>query len=214
MSVGRLGDDWLIAIDLWLLSSPTYRGVFPVIESRPLFVLLERAYLFLFAEILTVAVWLSAFRPRDGDRWVTRLFAAYAIGLVVFLIWPTVGPHIYAPESLRPEWHETRTFRTMQAMAVDYERIIAGGRGGMNYFIAFPSLHVAAAVVCQLAVRESRALFWMLMPITSLVATSTFFLGYHYAVDVPAGVCTALAATWIVDRLPRRRDFEPVSSPR
>ncbi len=76
----------------------------------------------------------------------------------------------------------------------------------MNYFIAFPSLHVAAAVVCQIGVRESRALFALLLPVTMLVAASTFLLGYHYVLDVPAGVLTGLMASWMVDRLSRRLD--------
>jgi len=200
LSVGRLGDPWLISVDRWLLSSATYSGVFPVFQSPWIFRLLERSYLFLFAEILTVTLWLAAFSPRDTFWWIARLFAAYAIGLLIFLIWPTVGPHIYAPESLRPEWHDTSTFRTMQSMAIDYQRIVKGGRGGMNYFIAFPSLHVAAAVICQLAVRGSRPVFWVLLPVTVLVVSSTFLLGYHYALDIPGGVLTAFLAWWCVDR--------------
>ena len=70
----------------------------------------------------------------------------------------------------------------------------------MNYFIAFPSLHVAAAVICQLAVRGSRPVFWVLLPVTVLVVSSTFLLGYHYALDIPGGVLTAFLAWWCVDR--------------
>jgi hypothetical protein len=205
LSVGRLHDPVLITVDQWLLASPTYTGIFPVIESHIVFRLLERGYLFLFAEILTVALWMAVFRPAYAYWWVARLFMAYAIGLVAFLVWPTVGPHIYAPESLRAAWHHTPTFRAMQAMDVDYDRIIAGGRGGMNYFIAFPSLHVAAATICQCAVRQSGALFWLLLPITMLVACSTFLLGYHYALDIPAGVLTAFIAWRSVDWLIRQQ---------
>ncbi len=43
LSVGRLGDPALIAVDRWLLSASTYVGVFPVFESTPAFLLLERS---------------------------------------------------------------------------------------------------------------------------------------------------------------------------
>jgi hypothetical protein len=200
LSVGRLADPSLITFDRWLLFSPTYVGVFPIFNSALAFALLERSYLFLFAEILVVVIWMAAFQPRQAYWWIARLFTAYGIGLVIFLIWPTVGPHIYAPDSLRSEWHHTTTFRTMQSMAIDYQRIVGGGRGGMNYFIAFPSLHVAAAVTCQLSVRGSRPVFWALLPVTVLVSSSTFLLGYHYALDVPGGVLTAFLAWWCIDR--------------
>jgi hypothetical protein len=204
LSVGRLHDPALIAFDRWLLASPGYVGVFPVFESAFLFTLLERAYLFLFAEIMTVAVWLALFKPQDAFSWLSRLFLAYAVGLMAFLVWPSVGPHIYAPESLRPAWHDTATFRAMHSMALDYQRVVGGGRGGMNYFIALPSLHVAAALICQTALRPAAAIFWVLLPVTTLVIGSTFLLGYHYALDLPAGALAAWLAWWGIERFARK----------
>jgi hypothetical protein len=195
LSVGRLRDPLLVSVDLWLLGTNDYRSVFPIVDHALGFALLERAYLFLFAQIICVVVWQSWIRPARNPGWLAVLFGAYAIGLLVFLVWPAVGPHIYIPESLGAEWHQTPTFEAMHRMATDYQNVVAGGRGGINYFIAFPSLHVAAAAICQWGLRGAGFLFWAMLPITVLVSASTFLLGYHYAVDIPAGLATA-ALSW------------------
>jgi len=52
----------------------------------------------------------------------------------------------------------------MNGMATDYQNVVAGGRGGMNYFIAFPSLHVAASAICLWGLRGSGVLFWAMWP--------------------------------------------------
>jgi hypothetical protein len=66
LSVGRLRDPLLVAVDLWLLGTNDYRAVFPIVDHAWGFALLERAYLFLFAQIVCVVVWQSWIRPRSS----------------------------------------------------------------------------------------------------------------------------------------------------
>jgi len=62
LSVGRLRDPLLVAVDLWLLGTNDYRAVFPIVDHAWGFALLERAYLFLFAQISRSSAWWSGSR--------------------------------------------------------------------------------------------------------------------------------------------------------
>ena len=57
--------------------------------------------------------------------------------------------------------------------------------GGM---IAFPSFHVLWTVLTTYAALPSRRLFWGVAALNILVVASTLLLGWHYLVDVPAGL--------------------------
>ena len=74
LSVGRLRDPLLVAVDLWLLGTNDYRSVFPIVDNALGFALLERAYLFLFAQIICVVVWQSWIRPARNPGWLAGTF--------------------------------------------------------------------------------------------------------------------------------------------
>jgi hypothetical protein len=77
----------------------------------------------------------------------------------------------------------------MRLMAEEFQHLQTGGKlTGMGYFVALPSLHVAVAVLVQMTFRRTPLLFWTWLPITVLVILSTNLLGYHYLVDLPAGL--------------------------
>jgi hypothetical protein len=66
-------------------------------------------------------------------------------------------------------------------------------QGGM---IAFPSFHVAWAVLTTYAALPSRRLFPFVAALNVLVVASTVLLGWHYLVDVPAGLALAGLGLW------------------
>jgi membrane-associated phospholipid phosphatase len=124
---------------------------------------------------------------------LVRSYTKFRTVPLVFLVYPTVGPCIFAPALFRETFHGTLTWGFMERMASEYAAVVQGRTAnGTAYFVALPSLHVAMAVVLQLAVRPSPAHFWLLMPVNGLLAASTVLLGYHYVLDLPAGVATGL----------------------
>jgi hypothetical protein len=205
-TAGRLHDAWLRDLDLacygWLAGRPiaTIAGLFPLVDARPAFALLENAYGMLFTEVgLTILVLVHVGRPLV--RFFVALFACYAVGLLVFVVYPTVGPCIFEPDSFRAAFHDTFTYGLMQRMAQEYAAVAAGTTGnGAAYFVALPSLHVAVVTLLQRTLAVSRPHFWMMLPVNLLLAASTVLLGYHYLVDVPAGIAVALGVAWCAKR--------------
>ncbi len=69
--------------------------------------------------------------------------------------------------------------------------------GGM---IAFPSFHVAWAVLTTYAALPVRRLFWAVAALNVLVVASTVLLGWHYLVDVPAGLLLGALSLYAGER--------------
>jgi membrane-associated phospholipid phosphatase len=55
--------------------------------------------------------------------------------------------------------------------------------------------------VLIVAWRRLRWLFWILLPVATLLIVSTVYCRYHYAVDVLAGIALAFATVPLGDRL-------------
>jgi membrane-associated phospholipid phosphatase len=185
---GRLHDATFVAIDS-IVWGREYHDVFPLWTNHLVFVLLENSYVMLFPQVIVVLLVSAATQPREVVcRYVMVLFSAYAIGLTIFAVFPTVGPPIYFPASFKADWSGTFTAQLMKDMAAEFQQVQkGGGLNGFGYFVAFPSLHVAAAVILQRCMRNTPWLYWTWMPVTVLLILSTVVLGYHYLLDVPAG---------------------------
>jgi membrane-associated phospholipid phosphatase len=192
-AANRVHDPMLRALDLRMYSAlygrtVEYAGIFPLVSSRLGFVVFERAYTILFAEMAVVVFALVGDVVRLR-RYLIRMFACYTAALGVFVLWPVVGPHLYYPESFRSGYEATTTGLWRQSSSLEYSAI----RGhlqpvtGFGYFVAVPSLHTAMALLCQVSFGRSKMLFWIFLPINILIIASTVVLGYHYVLDVPAG---------------------------
>jgi len=200
----RLHDPSVRALDQWLygalLGRPiVYDGWFPLTHSPWLIVTLERGYAALFVEV-AVALFLLVPCDRPLRVFVARLSVCYALGLVVFVLWPVAGPHLVYPASISAKFTGTSTSAILRSSLADFSAIRLGGQpvSGFGYFVALPSLHVAMAVLLQLTIRQrSRVGGWVVAPMNGLMIVSTFALGYHYLVDVPAGMLLA----WVSTRL-------------
>jgi len=67
---------------------------------------------------------------------------------------------------------------------------------------AFPSSHVAFAVVCMLMIlRKRRILGLILVPFVASLIVATVYCRYHYAVDAAAGIIYAVLMMFICDFL-------------
>jgi membrane-associated phospholipid phosphatase len=84
----------------------------------------------------------------------------------------------------------------MDGMASEYTASLQRTSvNGFGYFVAIPSLHVALAVVLQAMLRFSPGHFWAFLPVNLVLALSTVLLGYHYLIDVVAGVALGILVT-------------------
>jgi membrane-associated phospholipid phosphatase len=193
-----------IVIYSFLFGEPVaYKGLFPLMKSSLIFRVFENAYSMLFLGIFVIAFQIECRIGNARCRYYGTLLICYLSGIFIFLVFPAVGPCIYFPNSFSDDYHGSMTHFVMQAFLSGYESIRQNSQEqtGVGYFVAFPSLHVAVAVVLQYFSRNSPFHFWMMLPINIALIASTVFLGYHYIVDVPGGVLLAFVAIGLMEKI-------------
>jgi membrane-associated phospholipid phosphatase len=149
--------------------------------------LMHGAYLSYYAILVAAPLvpWLVG--RRDAARrtlllTATTFYACYAI----FLAFPVAGPRYLFPKATNAA--------TAVPIAVFTHRLLEGGSA---WGTAFPSSHVAAALVAAAcAWRSLRSLGAVLVPLAALLSLATVYCQLHYAVDVLAGA--ALAALVLI----------------
>ncbi|HUG55328.1 MAG TPA: phosphatase PAP2 family protein [Vicinamibacteria bacterium] len=151
---------------------------------------LHVAYLSYYAIVAAapLALWVTG--RRDGARRVAvSLALAFYSCYAVFLIFPVAGPrYLLSPA-------DNAASRVLPARLAHHllEQAAAWGT-------AFPSSHVAAALVAAVAAfREWRPLGGVLVPAAGLLTVATVYGQFHYAADALAGVLVA-AAVLIFER--------------
>lgn len=109
-----------------------------------------------------------------------------------FWLFPTVGPHFWFPPHLGPRLYDGYLFNHLLYFLTGPGEI----RGG-----AFPSSHIAMALLLTLHARRSVPKAWpVLAVITLLMVPAVVYLRAHYAVDVFAGILVGLGAYALTQR--------------
>ena len=126
-----------------------------------------------------------------GDRRRLRTFL-YAIvyssfaGSLFYYFLPSSGPAgIFQSPDFLPVQRLTHWKYEQVHQALPVTTLLGG-------LIAFPSFHVIWSVLATYAALPRRPLFWALAAFNAVVIASTVLLGWHYLVDVPAGILLAL----------------------
>lgn len=138
---------------------------------------------------------------RAGEWYVTAVAVDWALGAVLYVVLPTVGP-IYSDPGTFAALPETWVSRLQESMWSDRVAVLADpvGAGTLQTIAAFASLHVGIMVTICLIVelidwpRWTRVTAWAFLALTSL---STVYLGWHFVVDVFAGAALGAFAVWI-----------------
>jgi hypothetical protein len=186
--------DMDLAIYLWLLHTPADGAeIFPLIRYPLLLLFLENAYQCMFIGIPLVIFVLHS-SGGEPSAFIRALFTCYFVALLIFLLFPTIGPTLADPNLFSKAYEHTQTYALTRLMAAEYTALQGSGAlSGLGYFVALPSLHVAVALLVQVYLYRSPVHFWLFLPINLLVVPATVALGYHYLLDVPAGVLLACA---------------------
>ncbi len=215
----RLQDATLCKVDMaiygFFWGSANYQGIFPLAKSRFLFNFLQNAYFMLFFEIYVI-IFLILGKREAMRLFLSGLFGCYLLGIIIFLAYPAVGPYVCFPESFVADFHGTLTYHVMRGIVSGYDaiKLSATPSADIGYFVSFPSLHVALAVLLQYFLSCSKFHFWMFLPINVLVMVSTVFLGFHYLLDVPAGALVALIVIWSLAVWKRRAVLASPDTPK
>jgi membrane-associated phospholipid phosphatase len=130
-----------------------------------------------------LGLWLSG-RRDEARRTIVLMMATFYVCYTFFLLFPVAGPRYLFP---LPENAATAT-----PVAVLTHRLVAGGSA---WGTAFPSSHVAVALVAAVcAGRGWRRLGAVLLPAAVALSFGTIYGQFHYAVDATAGAAVAAAA--------------------
>ncbi|MDB4916396.1 MAG: hypothetical protein JWM95_4040 [Gemmatimonadetes bacterium] len=133
-------------------------------------------------------LWLRG-RRRESTSTILALVLVFALCFVAFIVFPVDGPRFVrgaAPAPAGP----VRSFVLWLLAA------------GSSRGTAFPSSHVAAGMVATLlALRYQRTIGYVTGALTVGLALGAVYGGYHYAVDVVAGIIAGGLATVISQRL-------------
>lgn len=137
---------------------------------------------------------------RAGEWYVTAVAVDWALGAVLYVVLPTVGP-IYSDPGTFAALPETWVSRLQETMWSDRVATLADPTtAGLQTIAAFASLHVGIMVTICLIVqlvglhRWVRIASWTFLALTAL---STVYLGWHFVVDVFAGAALGAFAVWI-----------------
>jgi len=168
-----LGLDW----HTWTLTAFAHpfaiKVLVPVYESPPFQTL-----------VLTGVLALCGPRGRNREFFTSMLLACFATTIISIAV-PAFGPsEIFG---IPGGWHAVLT----ELRSGDY-------RVPMPYIgiISFPSFHASMAVLFTAAVRGNRYLFVPTFCLNAILLIATVVIGYHYFVDVLAGVTIAFAALY------------------
>jgi hypothetical protein len=134
---------------------------------------------------------------RESFRYVGTVLTAYVIALVLFYLWPTIGPFYTCP------FH---SFPRVQLATYDYQqnavlkaRLLTTSYKQFNiinadYFIAFPCMHVAQPLVVMWFLRRWKRIVLALILYDVVLIPAILLLEWHYLADLIGGILVAGAA--------------------
>jgi len=174
-------DTTLMGIDRWLLGATPSQYLEHWITPW-LTDLMSFCYI-LFMPLLLFHLLRYFFRRRELlGEFYTGLFTVYGLGFLGYLIVPATGPWLAYPNLFHVELSGGAITTLNHTMVVN----------GSNRVDVWPSLHCAVSLyLLGFSWRYHRRQFWiLLLPICGLWL-STFYLRYHYFIDVICGFALA-----------------------
>ncbi len=196
VDLGYQHDQVIQRLELWVFGSQlSYRWIREM-PNPVLSWLLHGCYLAYYAILYAspLGLWFSG-RRDAARRTIFAVMVTFYICYVVFLFFPVAGPRYafdLAHNAATTVWPARLTQWLLDL--------------GDSWGAAFPSSHVAAAVVAALcALRYWRPLGLLLTPLTVGLVLSVVYGQFHYAVDAVAGLivaCAVLASQYIYGSQP------------
>ena len=183
-------DDLLIAADRFLFGVDVtvwaQRLVHPILND--IFYSFYSTYYFISLS-LGLTLWLRD-RPA-ARRFVFTLMVVYYVSWTGYFIIPALGPRFAQAAEYTVSLTTTPIARTINDTINNMEK---------TKFDVFPSGHTMISVaVLLVAWKRARDVFWVLLPIATMLIISTVYCRYHYVIDVIAGTTLAFVTVPIGD---------------
>lgn len=199
--------DWLyLKLDSYLLAGSSVSAIahFLIRRAPGSAVLSEIVYYGMFNQIGAALIIVTVYSSgKQALRYVGTILTAYYIGLVLFLLWPSMGPFFTCPNHFSEFPKFLRTFGAQAGMAAK-AHLLATDRSlsqvDTDYFVGFPCLHIAQPLIVLWFLRPWKRIVIFLVAYDILLVPAILLLEWHYVVDLIAGVAVAWIAIWLNDR--------------
>jgi hypothetical protein len=187
--------------------------------------IIDLAYLMWFP-VLFGSTFIMSFQPRQTFlrlRFMIALALAWVLGgIVTANIFSSAGPVYYGRLNPSPDLYagHMELIRSLSASArlealalQDSLWAAYAATPSFSSISAFPSMHVAIAMLVFLACRHlGRWLKYLSAAYLALIFLGSIFLGWHYAIDGYAGAGLALASWWLGGLIAKKYGMEKTSS--
>jgi PAP2 superfamily len=162
----------------------------------------EVAYYSLYGQIGATLILTALLSGRAFSiRYVGALLVGYYIALLIFFLWPTIGPfaickiHISDyPNSLPTFWTQESILAKARLLWLHNPVPEAYRVDVADYYIGFPCMHVALPLISIWFLRKWRRVIMILAAFDVLLVVSILLLEWHYIIDLFAGVLVAALA--------------------
>jgi hypothetical protein len=153
--------DWLyLKMDSYLLGGSSVSAIaHSLIRRMPSSaVWSEVIYYGMFNQIGAALIVLAIYAgSKEAARYVGTLLTAYYLGLVLFFLWPSMGPFYTCPGHFSEFPNFLRTYGSQLGMA-QKAQLLATNRSlsqvDTDYFVAFPCLHIAQPLIVAWFLRK------------------------------------------------------------
>lgn len=154
------------------------------------------AFVAMFVAALLVHSWVSVYAL---ERLVTAIGLVLLFGGLAYVIAPAWGPFVYQP-TMNPAQSAMMEF---QSRFVNSAGAIFHGNNFIMPLAAMPSLHVAHAwLLLQMMAQLSRWTLLATAPVAVYITGEALNSGWHYLIDIPAGLLIMGMAVSVLKRLP------------
>ena len=136
-------------------------------------------------------------RAEYSYRFILTIIFAVIMTALLFYRWPAVGP--WTVEGFSPSLDQAAVgeylARLRSELPVMDMKSIA--------IVSFPSFHTVMAIASARALHFVRSTRWFTWSLAALICVSTITTGWHYGVDVFAGLVVAVVSIAMADRVLR-----------
>lgn len=171
--------------------------------SLGFFKLLEFVYYGMFNQIGAALIIIPLCLGRKRAlQFAGAVLTAYYVALAIFFIWPSVGPFAICPTHFADFPASLATYgyqKIFVAKAHGFWTHQMPFRVDTDYYIAFPSMHIAQPLIVLWFLRKWKRIAAFLLAYDAILVGAILLLEWHYLVDVIGGVLVAVLAIMMVD---------------
>jgi hypothetical protein len=193
-------------VDSWLLHGMTVSGIaHSAVHRMPtwFYKAVEFVYYFCMFPQIGAAMLLLAFRSgrREAFRLSVALLTGYYLAIGIFWLWPTQGPFFLCSTHFADYPSNLLTYPIQKGLLEKAASLWAGhgvGVIGLDYYIAFPSMHIAIPMIVAIFLRRWKRIFYTVLACDALIVATVILLEWHYILDVIGGLAVAAVVTVLV----------------